>query len=77
MREQTIAEAIFEEGWIKGYAAGELRITRLYLKRLLEQRFGPLPDPIIRDLETCEDIGRLNVAFKAVLHLDKLEDFRL
>jgi hypothetical protein len=70
---QTIAEAIWEEGWLKGETAGARRVLRAYLTA----RFGQLLDPIVQRIESCTDLDRLTAAVQQVANLDKPEDLQL
>ncbi len=74
---QTIAEAIWEEGCIKGEAKGELRRAKRVMKELLESRFGALPEQVLSDIESCTDDERLHAASLRIFRLEKLEDFQL
>jgi hypothetical protein len=70
---KTIAEAWIEEG----VAKGKLRGARDTLRIVLEDKFGPLPDAFVQQLEAVTDLARLLQAARQMLHVDKLEDLQL
>jgi hypothetical protein len=70
---QTIAEAIWEEGVLKG----QLEATREILQILLSGRFGPLPEGMLLRIESCTDLQRLKAAVLQVARLDKPVDLQL
>jgi len=86
---QTIAESIWEEGWLKGEEAGRLKGeeagrlkgeeagARRVLQRVLSARFGPLPEDVVRRIEACTDLARLTAAAEQVLGLEAPEDLQL
>jgi hypothetical protein len=78
---QTWAEKIAEESWTKGLseglAEGQLLNSRKILRRQLERRFGPLPESLVRDIESCSDGAALESALDQVLEIRTLEEFRL
>ncbi|HZU39381.1 MAG TPA: Rpn family recombination-promoting nuclease/putative transposase [Gemmataceae bacterium] len=67
---QTIAEAIWEEGRLKGEAdgelKGELKALRRTLRQLLTARFGTLPEAVAARIENCSDVDRLTAAIVRV-----------
>jgi hypothetical protein len=70
---QTIAEALIEEGIEKG----QLLASRDTLKRLLSQRFGALPEPLVQRIEGVFDLSRLNDALDQVLRINSLDELKL
>jgi predicted transposase YdaD len=78
---QTIAEAIWEEGRLKGHAEGrsegELSASRRLLRQLLEKRFGALPEAVLQRIESATDVERLTTATLEVLHMVTVEDLQL
>jgi hypothetical protein len=66
---KTIAEAWLEEGQAKG--------ARDLLRAQLEEKFGPLPEVFLQQLEAVTDLARLQQAARQVLRLQKLEDLQL
>jgi hypothetical protein len=77
---QTIAEAIWEEGLLKGRTEGELRALRALrgaLRSLLVKRFGPLPESVNQAIEGATDLERLERAFQKALDVEKLADLEL
>jgi hypothetical protein len=74
---QTIAEAIFAEGKAEGKAEGALATYRQLLRRLLEERFGPLNQIVNQRIENAADLSRLDAAVVQVHRLASLEDLQL
>ncbi len=74
---QTIGEAIWEEGRLKGESTGELRASRRMLRQLLAARFSSVPEEVAQRIESCTDLDRLMAAAQQVLGLDKPEHLRL
>ena len=74
---QTIAESIWEEGWLKGESEGALRTARQMLRRFLTGKFGTLPEAVGQRIENCSDLERLTAAAQQVPTLDKPEDLQL
>jgi hypothetical protein len=70
---QTLGERLWAEGRAEGRAEGELRSARDILRDLLVQRFGDLPEPIARRMETCADLQRLRAAIQQVYLIDSLD----
>jgi hypothetical protein len=56
---------------------GELREARRTLRMLLEDRFAPLPDSLVAQIEQVEDIARLRGAIRQTSRLDDLSNLRL
>jgi len=82
---QTIAEAIWEEGRLKGQAEGELKgkregelgVLRRTLQQLLVERFGKIPEDISKRIEANNDADRLMAAAVQVLHITRPDDIQL
>jgi hypothetical protein len=78
---QTIAEAEYEEGRLKGLSEGEskgeLSASRRMLRRILTGRFGQLPEELAQRIERCTDIERLMTAAQQVPTLERPEDISL
>ena len=78
---QTIAESLIEEGVAKGRVEGrvegQLLANRETLRRLLTQRFAPLPEPIVQRIEAASDLERLQAALDQVLQLKSLDELDL
>lgn len=70
---QTGAEALIEEGMIKG----QLRTARVILRNLLEDRFGAPPKTLLDRIETTDDLEKLNAAARQVYRVEKIEDLPL
>jgi len=50
-----ITQPYYDQGKVEGQAEGEAKI----LTRLLERRFGPLPDPLLRQRIFAADVGSI------------------
>jgi hypothetical protein len=58
-------------------AEGQLREARAILRELLEDRFGSLPEALVRRIEQTQDSARLRQAIRQVLHIKELADLDL
>ncbi len=65
------------EWMAEGEAKGQLREARVLLRVLLEDRFGPLPEDLIKRIDAMADPERLRAAVRQVSHLGRLEDLML
>jgi predicted transposase YdaD len=81
---QTIAEEIWEEGRAKGLSEGRsegrsegLEALRRLVRQLLVNRFGTLPEAVLRRLEATADLDRLTAAALQVAHLTAPDDVQL
>jgi hypothetical protein len=61
----------------EGEAKGELRNSRKLLRRLLEKRFGPLPEATIRRIEDSQDLARLEASILQAADLKNLDELQL
>jgi hypothetical protein len=59
----------------QGATREALRRARLTLRRVLESRFGALPERLVQEIEATDDVSKLDEAFERALRLEKLEDF--
>ena len=73
----TIAESLIEEGFAKGAAQTQLLSARQYLRRVLEKKFGPLPEELSQRIEATTELQRLLDAFDQALEIDRVEALRL
>jgi hypothetical protein len=65
------------EGRASGLAEGQLLNSRKTLRRQLERRFGPLPEALVRRIESCTDAAVLEAGLDQVVEVGSLEEFRL
>ena len=65
----TIAESYIEEGRISA--------NRETLRRQLAQRFGPLPEALLRRIEAASDAARLQAALDQVIQMKSLDELVL
>ncbi len=70
---QTIAEAIWEEGWTKG----QVEVARRLLRQLLSHRFGTVPETVLQRIDHANDVERLTAAAVQVLHIASAEDLAI
>jgi hypothetical protein len=70
---QTIAEALIDEGLNKG----RLLTLKELLRRLLEKRFGPVPESILQQIDQATDPERLQSAVLEVGELQMPDGLRL
>ena len=64
--EQTWEQELLARGEARGEARGQLRAYRENLRELLEERFGPLPEGVIRQIQE-KALQKLR-AFEASAH---------
>ena len=70
---QTIAEALIDEGLNKG----RLLTLKELLRRLLEKRFGTVPESILHQIDQATDPERLQSAVLEVGELQTPDELRL
>lgn len=68
--EKSYAQVLMEEGEKKG----EVRATRRTLTRLLDQRFGPLPDEVKKKLRSTRDLAQLETWLDRFVTAESLDD---
>jgi hypothetical protein len=68
---QTIAQAYIEEGQLMG----RVRQLRADVRRLLTIRFGALPDAVTQQIDSVEDLARLDGAFEQAARVQTLAEF--
>src|SRR5262249_43944667 len=61
----------------RGEARGALRDRREALRTLLEDRFGALPEALLKKIESTDDLDRLKQVFQQALRLEQLTDLKL
>jgi len=54
-----------------------LRTTRTNLCMMLEERFGSLPEPLLGQINTCQEASRLEAWFRKAARIQTLEELRL
>jgi hypothetical protein len=69
----SMAELIYS----KGRAEGELIATREFLRDRLGERFGRLPDDLLRRIESTTDLGRLKTCLRQVNTVSSLDELSL
>ena len=74
---QTLEEWAEERGMERGIQRGELAATRRLLCGLLEDRFGPVPDDLRRQIGEIEDLARLERSIRRCPSLGSLEELTL
>ncbi len=74
----NVVESQVVLGWLaEGDTRGALRTRREDLRMLLEERFGPLPQPLLERIEGADDLNRLQAALRQVVHIQALDDLQL
>jgi hypothetical protein len=58
-------------------ARGQLLASRENLRLLMEERFGALPEELIQQIESIDDLKRLRSALLQVVHVKTLEELKL
>jgi hypothetical protein len=71
---KTIAEALMEEGEIKGKAAGILEGKRDTLLQLLRAKFKRISPAITAEIEVTQDVRQLDTWLAAVLTAESIGD---
>jgi hypothetical protein len=78
---QTMSIALGQtlEEWAeqRGIQRGELAATRRLLCKWLEDRFGPVPDDLRRQIDEIEDLARLERSIRRCPSLGSLEELTL
>jgi hypothetical protein len=74
---KTMANTIAESLIAEGEAKGELRVARDFLREVLETRFGPLPQEVVRRIDGIADVQRLRDAHRRAVSVPRLDDFQL
>jgi hypothetical protein len=58
-------------------ARAQLINTRESLRIVLEERFGPLPEALMRQIESIDDPERLRTGLRQVVHISTLAELKL
>jgi hypothetical protein len=66
---RTIADDLIEQG--------ELKTARRFLRDLLEEKFGPLPEAILQQIQASQDVEKLRTAVLAIRKMESLDQFSL
>ena len=74
---QTAVEAWIEEGMAKGVQKGQLMSARTMLRKLLEKRFGELPQALVDRINAINDLDQLQTTFEQAIQLTNLADLQL
>ena len=74
---QTAVEAWIEEGMAKGVQKGQLMSARTMLRKLLEKRFGELPQALVDRIHAINDLDQLQTTFEQAIQLTNLADLQL
>jgi hypothetical protein len=82
---QTIAEALIEQGIERGIergieqgmARGALANARTSLRKVLEKRFGPLPESVTQRIDASNDLERLQGALVEAAVASRLDEVPL
>ena len=82
---QTYGDELLAQGEARGEAKGEakgeikgaLSTFRKVLRRLLEDRFGALPDAVSQRIDNATDLDRLEAAVVQAPRLDSLQQLQL
>jgi hypothetical protein len=71
---KTIAEALIEEGIVKGMERGELKRSRENLLLLLREKYKRVPAAIEAEINATQDIQQLETWMKELIRAKKLTD---
>jgi hypothetical protein len=79
--ERTWEQEVFARGEVHGETRGEARGQLLEclenLQVVLEEKFGPIPEALVQQIESIDDLERLRAAFRQALWLTSLSDLKL
>jgi hypothetical protein len=75
--EQTLEEWAEQRGIERGIERGELAASRRLLCRWLEDRFGPVPDDLRRQIDEIKDLARLERSIRQCPSLRSLDELNL
>jgi hypothetical protein len=70
--DEEMAERIEQKG-----REAALRASRDILRGVLEERFGPLPAPVVERIENCADLDRLKAEVRRAVRLKSPDEFSL
>jgi hypothetical protein len=73
----TLGQTLEELAEQRGIEQGELAASRRLLCWLLEDRFGPLPEDLRRQIEQIKDLARLERLIRRCPRLDSLDELEL
>ena len=81
MEVDTMAEAIagtlLEQGIAQGIEQGETRAKRAVVLKLLQSRFGNVPEALATQINEIRNCARLDLLFDEVLDAESIEDLHL
>ncbi len=71
---KTLAEALIEEGYAKGFRQGALLAGRDKLLRQLRLKFKRVPAAITAEVEATEDVAQLDVWLGTLISAEKISE---
>jgi hypothetical protein len=74
---EVIEKTWEQEIWEQAHTQGQLQEARTMLRSLLEEQLGPLPEALIQQIESIDDLARLRAGLKRVLSAATLDEFKL
>ena len=74
---QHLVETAAEERYQQGIEQGAVRAKRDAVVRLLEHRFGSVPQPLANHITQLRHISQLDALFDNVMQAESLEDIQV
>ncbi|MBI1925969.1 hypothetical protein HYR99_17170 [Candidatus Poribacteria bacterium] len=74
---RTGAQALIEEGKEIGIEQGVLQARQEVLRELMQDKFGSIPQQIETRIQAIQDVDRLKMLIRNVIHASRIEEIVL
>ncbi len=74
---KSMADVLIEQGEAKGEAKGEIRAKREAIIKLIQSRFDVLPEVVATEIDSIQNLDRLDVIFDKALTAKTLDEIGL
>ena len=74
---EVMADTLLEQGIEQGIEQGETRAKRDAVLKVLRSRFGSVPDTLITQINTIQNLAELDALFEEVLDAKTVDDIHL